>query len=218
MKKLFAFIVVSILCFNLHATNNTSSIQKHLLDGEEVIVAPDTIHLYFHGCSPHGEFVTITNNTSNVLVIERFYSDIYNVECLFEGNNVNDEGMFVSAGETIELQVFVSVLGKDELDSYGNLFIDTDLGVFTVTIYHENYLSIEDYQTEFEVYPNPANDHLTLKATGLGRVTLFNALGQLMDEFIAKNDEIVIPTAHYPNGIYFVQTDLGKIQRFIVNH
>lgn len=218
MKKLFTFIAASILCFNLFANNNTSSIQKHLLDGEEVIVAPDTIHLYYHGCSPHGEYVTITNNTSHVLVIDRFYSDIYNVECLFEGNNVNEEGMFVSAGETIELQVFVSILGKDELDSYGNLFIDTDLGVFSVTIFHETYLGLQENQSALKVYPNPADDQIRLKAASLGKVTVYNALGQLLDEFFIENDEVIIPTANYPNGIYFVQTDLGEIQRFIVNH
>lgn len=218
MRKLFAFIAVSILCFNLHANNNTSSIQKHLLDGEEVIVTPDTIHLYYHGCSPHGEYVTITNNTSHVLVIDRFYSDIYNVECLFEGINVNEEGMFVSAGETIELQVFVSILGKDELDSYGNLFIDTDLGVFTVTIFHETYLGLQENPIALEVYPNPADNQLTLKAAYSGKVTIYNALGQLVDEFSPDKEETVIQSAHYPNGIYFLKTEQGKTKCFIVNH
>lgn len=218
MKKPFAFIAALILCCNLYATNNTSSIHQYLLDGEEVIVAPDTIHLYYHGCSPHGEYVTITNNTSGVLVIDRFYSDIYNVECLFEGNNINEGGMFVAAGETIEIQVFVSILGKDEMDSYGNLFIDTDLGVYTVTIYHETYLGLQENQPALTVYPNPTDDQLRLKATSLGKVIVYNALGQLMDEFFMENDEILIPTTHYPNGIYFVKTDLGEIQRFIVNH
>lgn len=218
MKKLFTFIAASILCFNLYATNNTSSTLNCLFDGEEVIVTPDTIHLFFHGCSPHGEFITITNNTSDVMVINRFFSDITSVECFYDGENIFDYGMFISPQETVEIQVFVPFFGKSELDAYGTLYIDTDYGIYSVTIFHENYLGIDDHLTEFEVFPNPANNYVSVKSPNLGSVSVYNALGQKVDEFTADHGEIVIPSAHYSNGIYFVRTDLGETKRVIINH
>ena len=215
MKRLFAFIAASILCFNLYAFDNISS--SHLFDGEEVIVRPDTIHLFFHGCSPHGEFIYITNNSSEQLIINRFYSDAFRLECLYEGENVNEEGMMVGIGETVELQIFASVIYKNELDFYGNLYIDTDFGIYTVTIYHENYLSVAEQQIDLEVYPNPADDHVTIKVAGHDKVSIFNTLGQKVDEFAPEHGEIIIPTCNYPSGVYLVKTD-GQTKRFIIAH
>lgn len=215
MKRLFAFIAASILCFNLYAFDITSP--SHIFDGEEVIVRPDTIHLFFHGCTPHGEFISITNNSSEQLVINRFYSDLYGLECLYEGVNVNEEGMFVGIGETIELQVFVSIINKNELDSYGNLYIDTDFGIYTITIYHENYLNVTEHQISLEAYPNPADDHVTIKVAGHDKVSVFNTLGQKVDEFTPEHGEIVVPTSNYPSGVYLVKTD-SQTMRFIIAH
>lgn len=68
---------------------------------DEVIVSPDSLHLYFHGCSPHGEEITITNLTSEELVANRCYSDNFQVECLYEGENITETGMIVDIGETV---------------------------------------------------------------------------------------------------------------------
>ena len=193
MKKVFTLIAAIVLCFNLSAQN--------ILDDELVIITPDTVHLFFHGCSPHGEYVTITNNTSDFLIINRIYSDNYVLDCILNGEHISETNLFVSPG----------------LDPYGKMYIDTDLGLYSITIFYDEFFGVQDMQSEVKLFPNPADDHVTLNVTSHDKVSVFNALGQKVDEFLPEHDEIVIPTSNYRSGIYFVKSD-GQTLQFVVAH
>ena len=67
------------------------------------------------------------------------------------------------------------------------------------------------------VYPNPANDFVTLKGENLGTIRVYNALGQKVDEFEANRNELRISTTGYENGLYVVKAG-GQTLRFVVKH
>ena len=209
MKKLFTLIAALILGFNLNAQNPFD---------EEFIVTPDSLHLYFHGCSPHGEIVTVTNHTSEDLVINRCYAENFIIEFLYEGENIAETGFIVPLGESVEFEVFASPTIKNQQDVYGTIFIDTDFGVYTIALYYESTYSIEEQGVTFSLSPNPANGFVSIVGENLGRVSVYNALGQKVEEMVAEGDETKIATIHYPNGMYFVWTANGDTQRFIVAH
>lgn len=207
MKKAFMFIAAIVLCFNLNA--------QGIFEDEQVIVTPDSLHLYFHGCSPHGERVSITNLTSEDLVINRCYSENFRVECLYEGENIAEMGMIVPIGETIFLDTYASPIAKDV---YGTLFIDTDFGIYTLTLYYETTYGIDEIITTFSLAPNPANGFVTIKGENMGLVNIYNTLGQKVEYHFAESDELIIPTSQYPNGIYFARTANGQTKRFVIAH
>jgi hypothetical protein len=209
MKKVFALIAAIVLCFNLNAQNPTD---------EEVIVTPDSLHLFFFACSPHGERVTIINNTSEELVINRFYADNFHVECLYFGENIADEGFILPCGDTLNLYVYASPLDKAQQDAYGELIIDTDFGIYTITLFYETTLGIHENQTSFSLFPNPTKETFTIRGDGLGKVTLYNVLGQEVDVFESSGSEIKISTSPYQNGIYFVKNSDGITKRIIIAH
>ena len=207
MKKLFTLIAAIALCLNLSAQN--------IFEDEQVIVAPDSLHLYFHGCSPHGERVSITNLTSEDLVVNRCYAEGFFVECLYEGENIAESGIIVPLGETIFLDTYASPFVKDV---YGTLYIDTDFGIYTITLYYETTFSIDESAPTFSLTPNPANGFVIIKGENLGTVSIYNMLGQKMENLFAEGKELVISTTHYPNGIYFAKTAQGETKRFVVAH
>lgn len=211
MNKLFTLIAAIALCFNLNA-------QSPIVEG--VFVSPDSLHLFFHACTPHGDRVTIINNTSEELVINRFYANNFHVECLYFGENIADEGFILPIGDTLNLYVYASpiALDKAQQDAYGDLIIDTDFGIYTITLFYETTLGIHDEQTSFGLFPNPADEAITVKGKTLGKVTLYNVLGQEVGAFESHGSEIKIPTAQYQNGIYFVKTSDGITKRFIIAH
>lgn len=67
------------------------------------------------------------------------------------------------------------------------------------------------------IYPNPANDFVTLKGENLGVISVYNALGQKLDEFIMKGNELNINTAKYESGVYFIKSG-EQVLRFVVTH
>lgn len=207
MKKLFTLIAAIVLCFNLNAQDP--------FEDEQVIVTPDSLHLYFHGCSPHGERITLTNLTSEDLVINRCYSENFIVECLYEGNNIAQLGMIVPIGETIFLDTYATPLAKDV---YGTLYIDTDFGIYPITLYYETSYAIDENSLTISLSPNPANGFVSIKGENMGLVSIFNMLGQKMEEQFSDGEELVFSTAQYPNGIYFARTAQGETKRFIVAH
>jgi len=209
MKKLFTLIAALVLGFNLNA--------QTIID-EEVIVSPESIHLYFHGCSPHGERVSVTNHTSEDLVINRCYAENFIVEFLYEGENIAETGFVVPIGESVGFEVYATPTLKQENDIYGTIFIDTDFGVYTIALYYETTYGIDEQVARFNIAPVPANDFIYITGKNLGKVSIYNAIGQRVEEFNTEGDNLRISATDYPNGIYFVRTAQGETRRFIIAH
>ena len=207
MKKLFTLITAILLCLNLSA--------QDVFNDEQVVISPDVIHLYWHGCSPHGDVISISNLTSEDLVINRFYAEHFNVECLYEGQNIAEVGAIVGIGETILLDFYASPTAKD---LFGTLYIDTDFGMYIIGLYYESVYSLEEQHDTFNLVPNPANGFVTIKGMGIGQVSIFNMLGQKIDDLFVEGEEATISTAHYPNGIYVAKIANGETRRFVVAH
>lgn len=209
MKKLFTLIAALVLGFSLTAQTITD---------EEVIVSPESIHLYFHGCSPHGERVSVTNHTSEDLVINRCYAENFIVEFLYEGENIAETGFVVPIGESVGFEVYATPTLKQENDIYGTIFIDTDFGIYTIALYYESTYGVEEQATDFSIAPVPASDFVSITGENLGKVSIYNAVGQRVEEFDTEGDNLRISTTDYPNGIYFVRTAQGETRRFIIAH
>lgn len=209
MKKLFTLIAALVLGFNLNAQTITD---------EEVIVSPESIHLYFHGCSPHGERVTVTNHTSEDLIINRCYAENFIIEFLYEGENIAETGFVVPIGESVGFEVYATPTLKQENDIYGTIFIDTDFGVYTIALYYETTYGIDEQVARFNIAPVPANDFVSITGENLGKVSIYNAIGQRVEEFDTEGDNLRISATDYPNGIYFVRTAQGETRRFIIAH
>lgn len=230
MKKVFAIIAALTLTINLAAqTNHTEAVDFNTTDShgiklhdcfldEEVIVTPDSLHLFFQGCSPHGEIVTVTNHTSEELVVNRCYAENFHVECLYEGENIAETGMIVPIGETICLNVYASPTGKAERDFYGTLYIDTDFGIFAIVIYYESALGTNESGHTHGLFPNPASEMITLVGEAPGKVIVYDFLGKQIEEFDNLSNPLRISTSSYPNGIYFVRTADGTTKRFVIAH
>ena len=77
--------------------------------------------------------------------------------------------------------------------------------------------SIDEAASNCTLSPNPANESLTLKGYNLGVVSVYNALGQKIEEFQTEGNELTINTARYRSGVYFIKMN-GETLHFVVNH
>lgn len=73
----------------------------------------------------------------------------------------------------------------------------------------------ENDLAEVAVYPNPANDVVTIESVGIQRVTIVNMLGEMVYDAEVKTDKIEVRLADYQSGLYFVNilTDNGLITK-----
>ena len=55
------------------------------------------------------------------------------------------------------------------------------------------------------VYPNPAENQLNIKAEGLQRIAVYNAIGQLVETKVADGSHFVLQVGDYAAGLYMVQ-------------
>ena len=55
------------------------------------------------------------------------------------------------------------------------------------------------------VYPNPAENQLNIKAEGLQRIAVYNAMGQLIETKEMTGDQFVLPVGNYKAGLYTIQ-------------
>ena len=60
----------------------------------------------------------------------------------------------------------------------------------------------------FSLYPNPADDHVYISTSGdLKRVTVYNALGQLVMDEITTGKQYELGTTTYTIGVYMVRVE-----------
>ena len=214
--KRFVLLTALITLFMSLNVMSLSAQNANPLNRETLQVSPDTLHLYFYGCSPHLELVTIINPTDELVVINRVYSENFRVDFLLEGTDVSETGTFLYPFDTMYFEVYASpYYGKD---LYGDMIIETDIGDFNVVLFHESNVAVDESDRQVTLYPNPSSDHITVNGEHLGKVIVYNALGQITDVFYTDDNTIDIPTSKYPNGVYFIQFGKQKTKRFVVAH
>lgn len=106
--------------------------------------------------------------------------------------------------------------GKDGVNTSIKINHDGETDYYNVWIDGE-LLTITEINNEWRLFPNPANESLTLKGEKLGTVRIFNAFGQKVDEIEANGDELNINTAGYANGVYFIKVNESTL-RFVISH
>ena len=83
--------------------------------------------------------------------------------------------------------------------------------------YSQNYVKVEVTAIEengvdgLKIYPNPTNGNLNIQAEAMRRITIANALGQVVYDQEVNSDSEVVDMAQYQTGVYMVRitTDNG---------
>ena len=199
-----------------------NAMQQHGLQPHDctgtLTVNPQTLHIYNDGETYNPGQLTISNMTADDVTVSTFTADpIFALHCMYEGQDVT-EGMTVAAGQTAVVEVYVDVNGQVKESYEGKMYISTSAGNFEVNIVYESTVSIDESRSTLTLFPNPANESVTLQGESLGVVNIYNTLGQKVDTFFSEESELVIPTAKYPNGIYFVRIGNGSTQRLVIAH
>jgi thiol-disulfide isomerase/thioredoxin len=189
-----------------------------------------------HEC-PYDETLTFSMNTVNLNWCEMAYITIYNNTAVDATiTNICDEryelGFYIGPdsqewpscnvseftipqGGSVELGVICCVTGRSIVPDVVTVTSNLPETQFVVMV--DDTWSVDENETSATIFPNPANDFVTLKGENLGTVRVYNALGQKMDEFVANGSELRINTTGYENGVYFVKTD-EKAMKFVVKH
>jgi hypothetical protein len=210
MKKILLFSALFMLCWGLKAQRTA------LLGRDAIQVTPDTLHLYFFACSPHLERVTIANPTDELICINRVYAENFRVDFLLDGNNLAQTGTVIPPYDTLYFDVYASPINSKDI--YGDMIIETDESEYHVVLFYETNVSVKEEDHLVTLYPNPANEFITIQGEKLGRVHIYNSLGQLIDEYDTEESTLDIPTSKYANGIYFIKANNMKERRFVVAH
>lgn len=65
------------------------------------------------------------------------------------------------------------------------------------------------------IYPNPANDKVTIAAEGMRHITLMDALGQVVYDADQKTDQVILNLTQYESGLYMIRvtTENGLVTR-----
>lgn len=87
---------------------------------------------------------------------------------------------------------------------------DTDAIIITVDI----CISISQFKTEIEIYPNPTNDVLTINDSYNSEFVIFNTSGQIIKNVHFENS-VTVSLGEFPSGIYFLRMEDGSTHKII---
>lgn len=121
----------------------------------------------------------------------------------------------IAQGQSIQLEVECNVWAKELI--YPILSFENTLATVTLVTAIDDFTEIQETEASITLFPNPANESVTIKGDHLGLVSVFNILGQKVEEFEVADNELRIITTDYENGVYVVKTD-NRVMKFVVKH
>ena len=70
---------------------------------------------------------------------------------------------------------------------------------------------IDESLDAVELFPNPVTDKLYIKGNGIKRVTLYNTLGQLVEDCEAENQDLaMLNVSSLMTGTYVIRIESGQ--------
>ena len=92
---------------------------------------------------------------------------------------------------------------------------------YFVKFYHSEVSVDELTEGQIGIYPNPADDQVTIEAAAIENVTVFNMMGQKVYESSVNADKVVLNISDYQAGIYMINVvtaDYETTKRISVVH
>ena len=194
----------------------TVTTQPEMIYDETLTFSMDTVNIIDNQYEI--TWITINNNTAENAIVTNICDEYGYLAFVIDDEeiycNVPTE-ITISQGESKELGIVCNVVAKSIVPDIVTLTSNLPDATFVVVL--EEPWSVNDNTASISLFPNPANESVTLKGENLGMVRVFNVLGQKVDEFEANGDELRINTTSYENGVYVVKAG-EQTMRFVVKH
>ena len=193
----------------------SEGIEQHPCYEETLTFSMDTVNLNWGELT----WITVYNNTTVDATITNTSDDMWWLDFTLDGQEMFNSNFplvyTIPQGESVELGIMCAVVGRSIVPDVVTLWSNLPQAHFVVMV--DDTWSVNENEASMTLFPNPANDFVTLSGEALGTVRVYNALGQKVDEFEANCNELRINTVGYENGVYFVKTDEQTL-RFVVKH
>ena len=163
-------------------------------------------------------WITVYNNTVEDAIITNICDEYEYLAFIIDGEEIycyDQIEISIPKGESKELGFVCNVVAKSIVPDIVTLTSNLPDATFVVMLLEP--WSVNENGVFATLYPNPANDFVTLSGENFGTVRVYNALGQKVDEFEANGSELRINTTGYGNGIYVVKAGETTL-RFVVRH
>jgi hypothetical protein len=117
-----------------------------------------------------------------------------------------DEGPFVTG--SLYCYMVQAVYQDEETGDYCESAPSNEACILSTSIVDPNAT------VTFSVYPNPATSHVFVVASaGLERVTVYNALGQLVRDQVVEGSQYELNTRGYTPGVYMIRVETaGRVE------
>ena len=112
-----------------------------------------------------------------------------------------------SLGNTTDEGVFLYGLTVGATYTFGIVANYATCSSEMVTVEYTHTTAVEETEIVNAIYPNPTSGDLHINATAMTRVSVYNAMGQMVYNQDVKGDEMVIDMAQFEAGVYMVRID-----------
>jgi hypothetical protein len=164
-------------------------------------------------------WITVYNNTEVDAIVTNTCDEMWWLNFTLDGHEMFECNFplefTIPQGESVELGIECSIVGKSIVPDVVTLWSNLPRAQFVVMV--DDTWSVNENEASISLFPNPANDFVTVKSENLGMVHVYNALGHKVDEFEANGSELRINTTGYENGVYFIKCNENTL-KFVVKH
>jgi Secretion system C-terminal sorting domain len=88
--------------------------------------------------------------------------------------------------------------------------IDNGTCADTSDCYTTTVLGIEDFNTSIAIYPNPANNKITIKGEAINSIKVTDFKGRTVRQLLTSGNQVTIDLSGNAKGVYFVSVETKK--------
>ena len=95
--------------------------------------------------------------------------------------------------------------GKTHIAEVVAIYGNEMTSVSTAKVFERLWENVnENKEIVYNIYPNPAQDHIRISGRDIKTIVIYNCVGSMMEKIELNGDETTINTSNYNDGIYFV--------------
>lgn len=92
-------------------------------------------------------------------------------------------------------------------------FLDAELPTLDFSSIFDNTQELIS-NNNVSIYPNPAEDNITVKADDITQIEIYNTVGQMVERVDADDDSVEINVSAYNSGVYLMKITLNNGQTY----
>ena len=147
----------------------------------------------------------ITNNTADAVTISEIAENPETEYLAIEFEGLIVLPYTLEQGESMQVNIAPSIVDRAQVTTFINIVSTVGTQSVNVTVDSSWFDGVEENNHNYNIYPNPTNDNITVCGNNISMVEIYNICGQKVMSVEANSSNVNVNLSEFSTGVYMVK-------------